>query len=124
VPPNSKETKPYAQAVARALERNDPDGVVSRMAKKLRKGKVFVDWSQNDEHKTTVATYSLRARERPTASTPLSWEEVQAGAATADPASLVFSPAEVIERVQKHGDLFAPVLDLKQKLPEIPATSE
>lgn len=94
------------------------------MAKKLRKGKVFVDWSQNDEHKTTVAAYSLRARERPTASTPLSWRAVEAGAATADPTSPIFSPAQVIERVQTHGDLFAPILDLKQKLPEIPATGE
>ena len=126
VPLNSEtsyeETKPYARAVAQALERNDPDGVVSRMTKKLRKGKVFVDWSQNDEHKTTVAAYSLRARERPTASTPLQWDEVEAGASATDPASLSFEPAQVIARVEKHGDLFSAVLDLEQKLPAIGST--
>ncbi|MGI9556890.1 MAG: non-homologous end-joining DNA ligase [Solirubrobacterales bacterium] len=112
-----EQTKPYAQAVAQALERNDPDGVVSRMTKKLRKGKVFVDWSQNDQHKTTVAAYSLRARERPTASTPLHWDEVEAAAAMGDPESLVFDAASVVARFEADGDLFAPVLELKQKLP-------
>lgn len=115
-PTSYEVTKPYAQAVAQALERNDPDGVVSRMTKKLRKGKVFVDWSQNDEHKTTVAVYSLRARERPTVSTPLRWEEVEA-AASGDPDSLVYEAEDVIRRVADAGDLFAPVLELKQKLP-------
>jgi bifunctional non-homologous end joining protein LigD len=70
-------TKPFAHAVARALERDDPEGVVSRMAKELRGGKVLVDWSQNDRHKTTVAVYSLRAKERPTVSTPVDWGEVE-----------------------------------------------
>ena len=77
--------------MAQALERAEPDLVVSRMAKKLRKGKVFVDWSQNDQHKTTVAVYSLRARERPTASTPVEWEEVERRArARTIPTALAF----------------------------------
>ncbi|MEO8091304.1 MAG: non-homologous end-joining DNA ligase [bacterium] len=113
------QTKPFAQAVARALERDDPEHVVSRMRKDLRKGKVFVDWSQNDRAKTTVAVYSLRARERPTASTPLRWEEVEQAAGEGDADALRFEPADVLERVQGHGDLFAPVLDLQQELPEV-----
>ena len=114
-----EDTKPYAQAVAQALERNDPDAVVSRMTKKLRRGKVFVDWSQNDQHKTTVAVYSLRARERPTVSTPIAWEEVETAQASGDPDSLVFDAADVVARVERNGDLFAQVLELKQKLPNL-----
>jgi bifunctional non-homologous end joining protein LigD len=112
-------TKPYAQAVAMLLEKNHPDEVVSRMAKELRKGKVFVDWSQNDEHKTTVAVYSLRARERPTVSTPVSWDEVEAMLTAEDPDLLRFEAGEVLERVERDGDLFAPVLELEQELPEL-----
>ena len=111
-------TKPFAQAVAQALERAEPKRVVSRMAKKLRRGKVFVDWSQNDQHKTTVAVYSLRARERPTASTPLEWEEVEDAAEREDPKALSFEASEVLERVEDRGDLFAPVLELEQELPD------
>jgi bifunctional non-homologous end joining protein LigD len=122
VPLNGKvtyeQTKPFAQAVARALERAEPKRVVSRMAKNLRKGKVFVDWSQNDQHKTTVAVYSLRAREHPTASTPVAWEEVEGALEREDPDSLSFGAPEVVERVSEHGDLFAPVLELHQELPE------
>jgi bifunctional non-homologous end joining protein LigD len=110
-------TKPYAQAVAQALERADPDRVVSRMTKSLRTGKVFVDWSQNTASKTTVAAYSLRARERPTVSTPLLWEEVERCAERGDPELLAFEAAAVLERVERHGDLFAPVLELEQELP-------
>jgi bifunctional non-homologous end joining protein LigD len=110
-------TKPYAQAVAQLLERMHPDGVVSRMTKRLRKGKVFVDWSQNTESKTTVAAYSLRARERPTVSAPLDWDEVATAADSGDPNSLRFEASELLERVEERGDLFAPVLELKQKLP-------
>jgi bifunctional non-homologous end joining protein LigD len=110
-------TKPFAQAVAQALERDEPDLVVSRMAKKLRKGKVFVDWSQNDQHKTTVAVYSLRARERPTVSTPLDWDEVERASQQDDPDALRFEASDVLERVEEHGDLFAPVLELRQGLP-------
>jgi bifunctional non-homologous end joining protein LigD len=122
VPLNSdvtyERTKPFAHAVAQTLERAEPERIVSRMAKKLRKGKVLVDWSQNDEHKTTVAVYSLRAKERPTASTPVEWEEVEGALASEDPDSLSFEADEVIARVKKRGDLFAPVLELNQDLPE------
>jgi bifunctional non-homologous end joining protein LigD len=113
-----EQTKPFARAVAQALERTDPDLIVSRMAKNLRKGKVLVDWSQNDEHKTTVAVYSLRARERPTVSTPVSWEEVERALEREDRQSLTFEAGEVLERVSEHGDLFAPVVELAQELPE------
>jgi bifunctional non-homologous end joining protein LigD len=112
------QTKPFAHAVAQALERNDPDLVVSRMAKNLRKGKVLVDWSQNDEHKTTVAVYSLRARERPTVSTPLAWDEVERALSDEDPGSLTFEADQVLERVAERGDLFSPVVELTQELPE------
>jgi bifunctional non-homologous end joining protein LigD len=112
-----EQTKPFAHAVAQTLERAEPDLVVSRMAKKLRKGKVFVDWSQNDQHKTTVAVYSLRAREQPTVSTPIEWDEVERAAQQEDPDSLRFEASDVLERVEKHGDLFAPMLELRQGLP-------
>jgi bifunctional non-homologous end joining protein LigD len=114
-------TKPYAQAVARLLERMDPDGVTSRMTKSLRRGKVFVDWSQNDESKTTVAVYSLRARERPTVSAPLDWDEVAAIADRRDPDLVAFEAREVLERIEERGDLFAPVLALEQDLPGLEA---
>jgi bifunctional non-homologous end joining protein LigD len=110
-------TKPYAQAVAQLMERMYPDEIVSRMTKRLRKGKVFVDWSQNTESKTTVAVYSLRARERPTVSTPLDWDEVATAAESGDPEPIRFEAADVLERVEERGDLFAPVLELKQDLP-------
>ncbi len=110
-------TKPYARAVAQALEGAEPDLVVSRMTKSLREGKVFVDWSQNTASKTTVAAYSLRARETPTVSTPLRWEEVERAAEDGDPRLLRFEAGEVLERVDELGDLFAPVLELRQELP-------
>jgi bifunctional non-homologous end joining protein LigD len=111
-------TKPFARAVAQALERAEPKLVVSRQKKELRKGKVLVDWSQNDRSKTTVAVYSLRCRERPWASTPLRWEEVEALADDGDPESVRFEGAAVLKRIDAHGDLFAPVLELEQELPE------
>jgi bifunctional non-homologous end joining protein LigD len=110
-------TKPYARAVAQALERSDPELVVSRMTRSLRAGKVFVDWSQNSATKTTIAAYSLRARERPTVSTPLRWSEVENCAEHADPGLLSFEAGQVLARVAEHGDLFAPVLELEQELP-------
>ena len=88
------------------------------MAKKLRKGKVFVDWSQNDQHKTTVAVYSLRARERPTVSTPVSGTRSSGAAERRRPGRAQLRGAEVLERVEERGDLFAPVLELKQELPD------
>ena len=87
------------------------------MTKTIRKGKVLVDWSQNDEHKTTVCVYSLRAKERPTVSTPLQWDEVEAVLESRDPEQLTFTSDEVLERVAEHGDLFAPVETLEQELP-------
>jgi len=112
-------TKPFAKAIAQLLEKQTPNEVVSKMKKVERKGKVFVDWSQNHQRKTTIAVYSLRARERPTVSTPVSWEEVEGAAAHEDPGRLVFEAADVLRRVEEHGDLFAPVLELKQKLPDL-----
>jgi bifunctional non-homologous end joining protein LigD len=112
-----RETKVFSKAVAELLEREEPGLVVARQTKALRKGKVLVDWSQNDEHKTTVNVYSLRARERPTVSTPVTWEEVEACAASGDPQELVFDAGAVRARVAEHGDLFAPVASLVQRLP-------
>ncbi len=112
-------TKPFAHALARLLESEHRNLVVSDMKKELRVGKVLVDWSQNDEHKTTIAVYSLRARERPTVSTPVEWEEVESALKKKDADLLVFEAAEVLKRVEKMGDLFAPVLKLKQKLPKL-----
>jgi bifunctional non-homologous end joining protein LigD len=108
-------TKRLSQALARHLESEHPKLIVSSQKKELRKNKVLIDWSQNDEHKTTVGVYSLRARERPTVSTPLSWDEVEAG----DPDALVFETDDVLARVEEHGDLFAPVAELEQSLPEL-----
>ena len=115
------QTKAFALAVGEALERESPDTVVSKMSKALRKGKVFVDWSQNDDHKTTVNVYSLRARDRPSVSTPLSWDEVRSALKRQDAKRLAFETDAVLKRVEKRGDLFAPVLTLKQKLPPIKA---
>jgi bifunctional non-homologous end joining protein LigD len=115
-----EQTKSYSRAVAQALERAEPDLVVSKQKKELRKGKVLVDWSQNDFSKTTVAVYSLRCRDQPWASTPLTWDEVAELAEDGDPGSVRFTASEVLERVEEHGDLFAPVLELKQKLPKPP----
>jgi bifunctional non-homologous end joining protein LigD len=105
----------FAQAVAQVLEKHHGDRVTSVMAKAVRPGKVFIDWSQNSRHKTTIAVYSLRARPRPTASTPVTWEEVEAAA---DGAPLSFEAADVLARVATHGDLFAPAVTLEQSLPE------
>ncbi len=124
VPLNTKttydETRPFAQALAQLLAKQTPDEVIAKMGKKtLRKGKVLIDWYQNNERKTTIAVYSLRARERPTVSTPVSWEEVERAVEKDDADSLVFEAADVLQRIEQHGDLFAPVLELKQELPEL-----
>jgi bifunctional non-homologous end joining protein LigD len=100
------ETKPMAKAVAELLERERPDTVVSRMARRLRPGRVLVDWSQNTEHKSMVCVYSVRAKERPTVSTPLMWSELEDALDVGDPARLVFEMGDVLERVDTHGDLF------------------
>lgn len=118
-PTSYDETKPFANALARLLENEHRDLVVSDMKKALRVGKVLVDWSQNDEHKTTIGVYSLRARERPTVSTPVTWEEVERTFKKKDPSLIVFDAKQVLERVEKMGDLFEPVLKLKQRLPKL-----
>jgi bifunctional non-homologous end joining protein LigD len=123
VPLNSdltyEQTKPFAKAVAETLERKFGDRVISQVSKAKRRGKVLIDWSQNDVHKTTVSVYSLRARERPTVSTPLEWEEVEAVLEAGDREALVFDHVAVLERVEAKGDLFAPVLSEKQELPSL-----
>jgi bifunctional non-homologous end joining protein LigD len=123
VPLNTKtsydETKSFAHAVARLLEQEHPELVVSDMKKAVRTNKVFVDWSQNDEHKTTISVYSLRAREHPTVSTPVEWREVEEALKKKDASRLVFEAKDVLARVEKLGDLFKPVQELKQKLPQL-----
>jgi bifunctional non-homologous end joining protein LigD len=113
------ETKRFALAVAELLEASEPKLVISRMKKELRKGKVFIDYSQNDEHKTTVCVYSLRARDRPTVSTPVTWDEVRACLDSGDPDDLVFDARQVVERFAEHGELYAPVLSLVQAIPSL-----
>src|SRR4051794_17327785 len=121
VPLNSdityEQTKPFARQVAELLEQQMPERVTANMAKRERRGKVLVDWSQNDWHKSTVAPYSLRARERPTVSTPVTWDEVDSGA-------LDYDHADVVKRIDEHGDLFAPLLTLVQTLPGEAAASD
>ena len=119
MPVDYRATKPFAKRVAEVLEQRMPELVVSRMTKRLRPGKVFVDWSQNDSFKTTVNVYSLRARERPTVSTPVSWDEVAACREQRDARVLTFEADEVLTRVEDQGDLFAPVLSVKQQLPAL-----
>jgi bifunctional non-homologous end joining protein LigD len=114
-----EDTKPFARAVAELLEKQHPKQIVSRMTKSLRPGKVLIDWSQNDEHKTTVCVYSLRAKERPTVSTPVTWEEVEAASRRRSGKVLTFEHDDVLARVEERGDLFAPVLTLRQGLPTL-----
>jgi bifunctional non-homologous end joining protein LigD len=114
-----EETKPLARRVAELLEQRMPKLVVSRMTKRLRPGKVLVDWSQNDAHKTTVNVYSVRARERPTVSTPVTWEEVARCRESGDPALLSFDTEDVLARVGEHGDLFADLVTLHQRVPAL-----
>jgi bifunctional non-homologous end joining protein LigD len=107
----------YARRIAQELERAQPKLIVSKMAKNLRPGKVFIDWSQNSAAKTTVAPYSLRAQAVPAVSTPLTWDEVEAGAAGKRPSSKPYTADEVLKRVEKSGDLLAPLLDGGPELP-------
>ena len=115
-------TKDFSRACAELLQKQHPDEVVSSMAKELRRDKVFVDWSQNDEHKTTVCVYSLRAKDRPTVSTPPTRDEVEQGLESGDPDALSFTAGDVIDRIAEHGDLFAPVATLEQELPKLRAS--
>ena len=111
------QTKALSRSLAQRLEREHPDRVTSNMSKAVRKGKVFVDWSQNDEHKTTICVYSLRAKEEPTVSTPVGWDEVENCMKKKKADHLKFRSDKVLTRVEKLGDVFAPVEKLKQKLP-------
>ncbi|HEY1712368.1 MAG TPA: DNA ligase D [Solirubrobacteraceae bacterium] len=112
-----RQTKPFARQIAELLEQRLPELVVSRMTKRLRGGKVLLDWSQNDDHKTTVSVYSVRAREQPTVSAPVSWEEVQACLDARDPEQLTFTTDAVLARVAADGDPFAMLLSTRQRLP-------
>jgi bifunctional non-homologous end joining protein LigD len=118
-PTTFEATAAFARQVAELMQEQNPELVVAKMNKDLRKGKVLVDWSQNQAHKTTVCVYSLRAKEQPTVSTPVTWEEISAARKKKDPACLTFLSDEVLRRVDKRGDIFAPVLKLKQKLPRL-----
>lgn len=110
-------SKTFARRLAQSLEKRFPNDIASRMQKTLRRGKVLIDWSQNDQHKTTVCVYSLRAQDPPTVSTPLHWHEVETLAVRGDRERVRFSPEAVLARVHEFGDLFAPVLDQVQPLP-------
>ena len=116
-PVTFEQTKRFSQAVALTLERDAPERFTSNMSKALRVGKVFVDWSQNDRHKTTICAYSLRARERPTVSTPLSWEELRRALRRGSTEGLVLEAHQLPGRLQAVGDLFEPVLSMRQELP-------
>jgi bifunctional non-homologous end joining protein LigD len=112
------DTKALSRSIAQYLERDHPDRVTSNMSKAVRKGKVFVDWSQNDEHKTTICVYSLRAKEEPTVSTPVTWSDVENCLKKKRAELLGFRSDQALARVEKQGDLFEPVEELKQKLPK------
>jgi bifunctional non-homologous end joining protein LigD len=117
-PATFDQTKDLSRALAQHLEHTHADLVTSNMSKAVRKGKVFVDWSQNDEHKTTICVYSLRAREEPTVSTPVTWDEVATSLKKKKADLLKFPSDKTLARVKKMGDLFAPVEKLKQKMPK------
>lgn len=118
-PAGYEQTKPFSQAVAELVEKQHPELVVSRMARNLRAGRVLIDWSQNDQHKTTVSVYSLRARARPTVSAPLRWDELERALALRDPTLLSFEADAMSGRIAREGDLFAPMLSLRQTLPRL-----
>ena len=112
-------TTPFAESIAELMEQQHPDLIVSRMGKHLRSSKVFIDWSQNNEHKTTVSVYSLRAKsDRPYVSVPVSWAELESALRSKDPRKLYFEAEQALNRFKKLGDLFEPMLSLKQRLPE------
>ncbi|MCI0747873.1 MAG: non-homologous end-joining DNA ligase [Verrucomicrobia subdivision 3 bacterium] len=119
VPLNTPVTFDQTKRLAEGLAREHPNEVVYAMKKSLRKGKVLIDWSQNDDHKTTVCVYSLRAQERPAISTPVTWQELKKAAKTGNSELLLFDSEAVLRRVQKLGDLFEPVLTMKQRLPAL-----
>jgi len=114
-----EETKKFSKAVAEVLHREYPDLVTAKMAKELRKRKVFINWSQNDASKTMVCVYSLRAQEKPIVSFPLAWEELDNLAGQGDPEKLEVIHSEAVSRAEKKGDLFREVIVKKQKLPHV-----
>jgi bifunctional non-homologous end joining protein LigD len=113
------DTKTFARALGEVLAKQDPKRVTIVMAKEQRSGRVFVDWSQNDRHKTTVCAYSLRARERPFVSAPVSWDEVAHALDTEDPTSLALDAPAVVDRVTTLGDLYELNLSVEQALPQL-----
>jgi bifunctional non-homologous end joining protein LigD len=123
VPLNTKasyeQTAAFALSTATSLQKETPDKVVTKMKKELRGGKVLIDWSQNDGHKTTVCVYSLRSRPRPTVSTPVTWDEIDRALGANNESLLVFQPDDVLARIDEGNDLFAPVRTLRQKLPNL-----
>jgi bifunctional non-homologous end joining protein LigD len=116
-------TKPASRRIAEHLEAQAPNEIVSRIARSARVGRVLIDWSQNTEHKSMVCVYSVRAKQRPTVSTPVRWEEIQGALDAGDPNALAFEMGDVRERVAEHGDLFAPLLSQRQELPGANAQS-
>jgi bifunctional non-homologous end joining protein LigD len=116
-PVTYEQTRPFSHALAQVLERQHPDLIVTTQDRSVRPNKVLIDWSQNTAFKTTVSVYSMRARDRPTASTPLEWDEIEAAMAAGEPERLIFEAPEVLERVEEKGDLMAPLLSLEQCLP-------
>ncbi len=115
------DTKGFALALGQLLANREPDRVTVVMRKDLRKGKVFVDWSQNDRHKTTVCAYSMRGKERPMVSTPVTWDEVSDALDGKDPDALTFEAPDVLDRVGQVGDVYLPNLELEQELPALGA---
>lgn len=113
------DTKSFAHGIAKLMEKHHDKLVTANMRKDLRQGKILVDWSQNDGHKTTVCVYFLRAHETPTVSTPVEWQECESALKRGDMAKLFWDAAGMLDRIQEKGDLFAPVLKLKQKLPSL-----
>lgn len=117
--PTHAEARHFAHAVAELVARRTGDGVITRMDRRLREGRVFIDWSQNSWHKTTIAAYSLRPTPIPCASTPLTWDEIESARGREADGVLGFSVRDTLRRLDEHGDLFAPVLELHQRLPEV-----
>ena len=113
------DTKWFSKAVALVLQKNYPELVTERMAKEQRTGRVFINWSQNDADKTMICVYSLRAREKPMVSCPLSWEELETLAGEGKPEKFLIAPAKAVERCEKSGDLFREVLVKEQRLPHL-----
>jgi bifunctional non-homologous end joining protein LigD len=113
------DTKGFALALGQLLANREPEQVTVVMRKDLRKGKVFVDWSQNDRHKTTVCAYSMRGKDRPMVSTPVTWDEVSDAIDGKDPDALTFEAPDVLDRVEQVGDVYQPNLELEQELPAL-----